>query len=991
MSRLDTSIRECPWIGLDFYDELDGPWFFGRDRERSRIITNLRASRLTLLHADSGIGKSSLLRAGVAWRLRQLALDSDRGDMRDVPVVFSSWKDDPLPGLIEAIAVALEPLLEGRPAPALPREHLDEAVARAAGAAHAKPLLILDQFEEYLLYSPRERHPGRFADELARCVNRSDLPVNVLIAIREDAYAGLGDLFKARIGNVYGNFLHVEHLDAKAGEEAIRKPLAVYNAQRGTAPVQIEDALIRAVLEQVRAPEGGISTPVLQLVMESIWAREREAGSHVLRLSTLRELAGVQQILDVHLDSALAGFSPAEREIATDAFDRLVTDSGGKIAQTVPDLAHRTHHSEQRVEAVMERLLKERILRSVQAPPGRDPTRFRRYEIFHDVLAPALNRVVANREEQRLEREKRKAELEARLERERAQKLRVRALVAWGLLALALIAFVIAAVAYKSAHQHEHEARSVADAASAEGELAGEPRAATRLALRALATSPTPQAQHALRASLASLNLARTLTSPPPAVAVAYSPDGRLIATGAASGPVRLWEATGHHLKATLGFAGLAPLRTAAFSPDARLLLTGYGDGTVRLWNLHHASPAGEAIVVSHGSPIASAEFNPAGSRFLTAGADGQVRVFDTASRRQVGVLRVGREVRDAAWSPDGRSIAAVVGGDYVEVWNAATGRRESPPIGNAGQSINSVRFDPREPRELLTAEGGGTARVYRIPVNRPLLTFTLPSAEITSAAFDPSGRRVLTGDTEGELAVWSTAPGATAPLSRAWPGMAHATVDAVAFSPDGDQVAAATADGATTIAPLHGSDPPVSLPGPATGDQVSSAAFDAAGELVLTGSLDGGVRVWNAAAGRPLVVLAMPHGEAVDAVTFSPDGHYFASVTHGGHAYVFHTQDGRFFTQISTPAPIANLAFAPTGPTVALTTETGHGAPAEAGGVVRVWRWPPQGYRYEEAARYLLPRGHTLTDAAFGPGQRVAISETVAERIGRVHIWSWR
>ena len=61
--------RDSPYFGLEYYREEDGIWFFGREAESDRVITNLQAARLTLLHADSGVGKSSLLRAGVAWRL----------------------------------------------------------------------------------------------------------------------------------------------------------------------------------------------------------------------------------------------------------------------------------------------------------------------------------------------------------------------------------------------------------------------------------------------------------------------------------------------------------------------------------------------------------------------------------------------------------------------------------------------------------------------------------------------------------------------------------------------------------------------------------------------------------------------------------------------------------------------------------------------------------------------------------------------------------
>ena len=116
---------------------------------------------------------------------------------------------------------------------------------------------MLDQFEEYFLYRSREPTPERFADELARCINRADLRANFLIAIREDAYAGLGDLFKGRIANVYGNYLHIDYLDRASAEKAIREPLEIYNGQPGCCRAgQIQDELVKAVLDQVRAFDG---------------------------------------------------------------------------------------------------------------------------------------------------------------------------------------------------------------------------------------------------------------------------------------------------------------------------------------------------------------------------------------------------------------------------------------------------------------------------------------------------------------------------------------------------------------------------------------------------------------------------------------------------------------------------------------------------------------------------------------------------------------
>src|SRR5207249_6234819 len=102
-----------PYVGLTHFTEGEADLFFGREAERKRIIGNLRASRLTLLYAESGVGKSSLLRAGVVPRLRELAHPSrtERSSARYVPVVFSSWGAEPTDALIDAIGDAIEPLV----------------------------------------------------------------------------------------------------------------------------------------------------------------------------------------------------------------------------------------------------------------------------------------------------------------------------------------------------------------------------------------------------------------------------------------------------------------------------------------------------------------------------------------------------------------------------------------------------------------------------------------------------------------------------------------------------------------------------------------------------------------------------------------------------------------------------------------------------------------------------------------------------------------
>ena len=103
-----------PYVGLRFYTEADANWFFGRDDETQTIIGNLTATRLTILYAKSGVGKSSLLRAGVAHQVREIAEQlTARGSTGYVPVVFGAWSDDSVEGLIGEIEAAVGPVLAG--------------------------------------------------------------------------------------------------------------------------------------------------------------------------------------------------------------------------------------------------------------------------------------------------------------------------------------------------------------------------------------------------------------------------------------------------------------------------------------------------------------------------------------------------------------------------------------------------------------------------------------------------------------------------------------------------------------------------------------------------------------------------------------------------------------------------------------------------------------------------------------------------------------
>jgi CHASE2 domain-containing sensor protein len=483
------STTDGPYVGLDYFVEDDAGRFFGRDGERKRIIGNLRASRLTLLYAESGVGKTSLLRAGVSARIRQLTARSiaERGSTRYVPVVFSSWRTDPTVGLIEAIENAVRTVLRDDDELALPNDALDHAIEHVTKSTDATPLLILDQFEEHFLYEPSG--DDGFDDELARCINRPDLRAHFLISVREDAYSQIGPRFKSRIPDVYGNFLHLDFLDESAARSAVVEPIRAFNDDlEAAAPrFEVEPALVDAVLHQVRrgrvaigdragpdvdaAGPARVETAYLQLVMKRLWDEELAAGSKMLRLETLERLGGADTIVRGHLDDVLAALPADQRDAAAAAFRFLVTSSGRKIALSSEELRDFSDADPAALEPALQHLERERILRPI---PSEERDGVARHEIYHDVLAPPILdwRRRHGEELRRVETESRLAQA-----RERARRLEVRnRRLAAAVLALAAVAIGLALYVWDPEPVQRLELSTIDTRFSVRGSSAPDPR-----------------------------------------------------------------------------------------------------------------------------------------------------------------------------------------------------------------------------------------------------------------------------------------------------------------------------------------------------------------------------------------------------------------------------------------------------------------------------------------------------------------------------------
>jgi hypothetical protein len=398
---MDQLNQECPYVGLIPFTEADSRYFFGRTKEVNLIIANMFASRLTLLYGKSGVGKSSILNAGVMPELR------NRKDLAGV--IFKDWRQGPSIGLMTSIynatkdrtRIKIEPLSRYRSLKDFFHEYLDSN-------PNIRLMIILDQFEDFFLYNSIN---DSFSIEFPSIVMDRQLPISFIISIREDSLAKI-DRFEGSIPILFDNILKIDSLNVDDAKDAIIKPIDCYNEiiDKRDEEIKIEESLVDSVIDQIKTgevllecagqgvlnkidtpdkTEETIETPYLQLVMMRLWRKEKEVNSNLLRLSTLVDLGGAKNIIRTHLDDVMMTTTFEEKQIASSVLRYLVTPGGAKISHTIPDLANYTGLSEEEITYVLEKLADSKIRIISPVAPAVNSTALR-YEIYHDVLASPI-------------------------------------------------------------------------------------------------------------------------------------------------------------------------------------------------------------------------------------------------------------------------------------------------------------------------------------------------------------------------------------------------------------------------------------------------------------------------------------------------------------------------------------------------------------------------------------------------------------------------
>ncbi|MBW4471307.1 MAG: hypothetical protein KME45_13010 [Stenomitos rutilans HA7619-LM2] len=425
-------------------------------------------------------------------------------------------------------------------------------------------------------------------------------------------------------------------------------------------------------------------------------------------------------------------------------------------------------------------------------------------------------------------------------------------------------------------------------------------------------------------------------------LAVAFSPDGKLLAASDISYEVHIWQVSDSKklltCKAKDGWAW-----SVAFSPDKRLLASS-ANGTIHLWDLH----TGDCVQTLQGytSRVFSLAFDPTGTYLASGNEDPQVRIWNVATGALTAVLTGHTdEVHSVAFSPDGRLLASGSYDRTIKLWD----------MSNLAQESEVRSHEP----EVKTQNS--KLKTQNFPPHSSLLTLTDHADWVWSIAFSPDGRTLASSSSDRTIKLWNME---TQQCYKTLVGHAEA-VRSIAF-------ATSPGSGLHGACLVSGSDDHTVRLWNDSGDclrvlqghtsWISAVAFSPAGSLLASGSEDQSVRLWDARTNQCLRLL-QGYNSGVWSIAFSPNGQTLVS---GGQDRTIRlwqlSQDKRSIDRHPTPPPapdtltghtswVWSVAFSPDGRMIASGSEDG---------TVRLWK--VTAYERQKTLPTPPPTPHSLT-----------------------------